>query len=432
GLFEADTSYTARVTLYAAPGYAFPAGAVSVTHSGAIQPIGAFTVDSNGTVSGDIVFPKTGVYFSGSAAVSMDSAIDLIRQAQADNLSDPLSLKLVSGTETVDFTASNTDIDTGLVLDNSNSPAEVILDGGGKTIELTAGNKGSVITVGSGVTLTLKNITFKGIEPNNIALITVVAGGTLVMEDGALITGNKVSTKSGGVYVNGGTFTMEDGAVLTDNMGAYGGVYVDSNGTFNMNGGNIIENNANLGGGGVYVSGGSFNMNGGKISENTNNNLGSKGGGVYINNGGTFKMKGGEISQNKVGTSGYGGGVYVNNSSTFTMEDGTISDNTAGSRNGGGVCVDDGGSGSTFIMAGGTISGNKATNESDGGGVYFKSKGTFTKTGGTIYGSDAEDTLKNTADSGNGHAVYVYSGKKRNSTAGEGVSLNSGNGTNWE
>jgi hypothetical protein len=53
----------------------------------------------------------------------------------------------------------------------------------------------------------------------------------------------------------------------------------------------------------------------------------------------------------------------------------------------------------------------------------------FTKqSGGTTYGSNADTTLKNTASKGDsyGHAVYVSSSKKRNSTVGEGVALDSG------
>jgi hypothetical protein len=51
----------------------------------------------------------------------------------------------------------------------SSSPAEVTLDGGGMEIALAEG-AGSVITVGSGVTLTLKNITFKGSDSNTAPL----------------------------------------------------------------------------------------------------------------------------------------------------------------------------------------------------------------------------------------------------------------------
>jgi hypothetical protein len=58
------------------------------------------------------------------------------------------------------------------------------------------------------------------------------------------------------------------------------------------------------------------------------------------------------------------------------------------------------------------------------------------QSGGTIYGSNASGSLKNTAGSGYGHAVYVAGDhKERNTTAGSGVTLNSGlNGSagGWE
>jgi hypothetical protein len=70
--------------------------------------------------------------------------------------------------------------------------------------------------------------------------------------------------------------------------------------------------------------------------------------------------------------------------------------------------------------------------------VYVYGGRTFTKqSGGIIYGSNAGRALKNTAESGDGHAVYVNTSpvKKRNSTAGAGVTLNSakdGAAGGWE
>jgi hypothetical protein len=62
--------------------------------------------------------------------------------------------------------------------------------------------------------------------------------------------------------------------------------------------------------------------------------------------------------------------------------------------------------------------------------------GTFTKlSGGIIYGSGASSALKNTAENG-GHAGYINAtGKKRNTTAGVGVTLYSemsGSAGGWE
>ncbi|MDR0637173.1 MAG: fibronectin type III domain-containing protein [Treponema sp.] len=188
-------------------------------------------------------------------------------------------------------------------------------------------------------------------------------------------------------------------------------------------------------------TGGTLEMNAGaKISGNTTSTSSSTvGGGVYVS--GTFIMNGGEISGNTAtSSSSYicGGGVYVSGG-TFTMSGGEISGNTATSSSsyicgGGGVYV----SGGTFTMSGGEISGNTASASSSssyasGGGVYVSSSGKFSKTnaGGTIYGSNAADTmLKNSVllngySVSNGHAVYAGTNKVCNNTVGADTALDS-------
>ena len=65
-----------------------------------------------------------------------------------------------------------------------------------------------------------------------------------------------------------------------------------------------------------------------------------------------------------------------------------------------------------------------------GGGVCVDNS-TFTKAGGTIYGYTSSDTNSNTVKEANvvqsnhGHAVYVSSDKRRESTAGLTVNLDS-------
>jgi uncharacterized repeat protein (TIGR02543 family) len=251
-----------------------------------------------------------------------------------------------------------------LLIYTQNVEIKLVGDVAGRTV--TLGGTGSLLTVGSGVTLILDaNISLEGISGNNAALVKVNSGGTLVMETGSKISGNTNSSNGGGVYVNsGGTFTMSGGEI-SSNTGTYGGGGVYVAGTFEMSDGEISSNTGTAGGGGVYVSSGTFTMSGGKISSNT----------------GTYGS----------------GGVYVDNS--------------------------------RFEMSGGEISGNTNTSTSSNGGGVMVLDGTFTKTSnGTIYGSNATDGLKNTAGSGEGHAVYVYNGstrRKRNDTAGEGVILDS-------
>jgi hypothetical protein len=335
-----------------------------------------------------------------------------------------------------------------------------------RTIQLTG--TGSLFTIhnenneeSAAITLILdQNITLKGVSSNNAALVKVNTGGILEMRSDAKITGNTNSEEfgSGGVYndgtftmkggeisgntagdgggvYNGGTFTMKDGKISGNNAGGEnggdgGGVYND--GTFTMEGGVISGNNADDGGGGVSNSG-TFTIEDGVISGNIASGEEEEedgGGGVF--NSGTFTMKDGEISGNNA--SGSGGGVF-NDTDTFTMEGGEISGNTAGGSGGGVENFY-----AEFTMEDGVISGNTASG-GDGGGV-FNSGGSFTKTGGTIYGdtdtTHTPDSTENTATSGNGHAVFSYVTdleeitKKRNSTAGPEVNLDNLTDTNWD
>jgi uncharacterized repeat protein (TIGR02543 family) len=286
----------------------------------------------------------------------------------------------------------------------------ITLKGSGAGGSVFLSSNGLMFTVGSGVTLKLVNITLYG-RNNNDEVIRVLADGTLIMEEGSTVTGNRNPNPTGG------------------------GVYVAANGTFTMNGGTISGNTASAVG--AYL----------------NNNPRSCGGGVYVV--GTFTMNGGTISGNTSSASStalntpysYGGGVYVAANGVFTMSGGTISGNTSSSTPsgvsgafnaysyGGGVHVDENG---RFTMNGGTISGNtsiKVENSyttSAGGGVSVT--GFFVKNGGTIYGYDENDAVNSnvvkragTVVDGNGHAVYGYNSggftKYKDGAAGPGVNL---------
>jgi hypothetical protein len=299
-----------------------------------------------------------------------------------------------------------------VVLKNNETISPKPLSYGGKTvgITLTGGSTeriidlstiGSLFTVENGVTLTLgSNVTLQGRSSNWASLVRVNSGGTFVMNAGSKVSGNYTDPSSppAGVFVSEGLFIMNGGTISGNSNGS--------------------STNVTFPGGGVYIYNGTFIMNDGTISGNT----ASWGGGVCVNDG-TFTMNGGTISGN---AASYGGGVYTQDSGTFTMNGGTISDHTVPSY-GGGVYV--GGNG-TFTMKNGTISGNTAFN---GGGVYIQQgNSTFTKQpGSVIYGSNESDSdLRNTATSGDnyGHAVYVNSSpaKKRNTTAGPYIALQSG------
>jgi fibronectin type 3 domain-containing protein len=345
----------------------------------------------------------------------------------------------------------------------------ITLVGSGGTRIISLNASGTLFTISSGVTLILDDrITLNGRTGNSSRLIRVNSGGTLVLNEGTKIIGNKYSATSdyggGGVYV-GGTFIMNGGEVSGNTYfsssgssiygSSYGGgVYVSSTGAFTMNGGKISGNIASFNysydssnyiscGGGVDVDG-IFIMNDGEISGNTSSSSHTAyGGGVNVGNNGVFTMNGGRISGNTVSStttstsySAYGGGVFVGSNATFGMTNGEIAGNTASAANssyGGGTYV---GNTGIFTMGNGTLGGNTAKT---GGGVYVNTTGMFTKAapGGVIYGSNG-GTNQNTATGGdsNGHAVYVAGGgKKRNTTAGALVGLDSttsGSAGGWE
>jgi hypothetical protein len=138
-----------------------------------------------------------------------------------------------------------------------NSPQFVTIDGGGRTLRLLG--RGAVLRVGTGLTLTLRNITLAGVPNNNSALV-VVEGGSLVLGAGAKITGNTDASQAafsrggGGVRMDAGTLVFPDGggAVLANAAVVGGGVYLGAGTTLEMRGGRISNNSASVNGGGVY------------------------------------------------------------------------------------------------------------------------------------------------------------------------------------
>jgi hypothetical protein len=237
------------------------------------------------------------------------SAIDVIRKHAGEA---EVKIRLERGREEVQF--GQGDFANGVIFNTGNSPKSIIIDGDGGTVDLTGDptegiDTGYLITVGGGVTLTLTNITLKGLNKgdngdtsdNNVPLVIVV-DGTLIMDTGAKVKDN----------VNAGGFI------------GYGGVWLMF-GTFEMKGNaeisnNTVTNGGEPNGGGVAILAGTFRM-----SENARifDNEASSGGGVFLtHSSGTFEMKGGTISGNKA-TNGKGGGVCVDEG-TFNKTGGII------------------------------------------------------------------------------------------------------------
>jgi hypothetical protein len=154
--------------------------------------------------------------------------------------------------------------------------------------------------VGSGVTLTLRDITFAGKTGNSAPLVVVEDGGKLVPETGAVIRDN-VNAGDGGVYIaGGGSFEMTGSATISGNEADGGGIYVHESGTITIKGSAEVSDN----------------------TANNNNN----GDGISTGGNNTIMVSGSaEISGNNANIAG---GVEVR-ASEFVMAGGTISGNTA-------------------------------------------------------------------------------------------------------
>ena len=177
----------------------------------------------------------------------------------------------------------------------------VTFTGGGTLNRMSP--SGNLIKVESG-SLTLNNVTIDGtnviISDSWTAAAINMAGGTVIMNDGAKITNHKRTSGYGpAVYMTSGNFKMKGGTISGCESRNYGGaIYLDG-GSFEMNGG-IIENNkttsdaSSYGGGAFYVRAAKLTINGGLIQKNSSN----CGGAIYNTSYGTTIINGGVIKNN--------------------------------------------------------------------------------------------------------------------------------------
>jgi hypothetical protein len=404
--FEYDTIYRAILNLKDAAGYTFAGiGQNAFTHKDASEAV--TNLENSGVVT--IVFSPT-VSNTYTAITSFGpvgaegSALKMMLEKKGDN---SLTIDLTEDTELL--IPDSTTLAAG-----TNSPAKVIINGHNRILSINA--PGTLLTVGGGVTLTLRNITLRGYNTNNAPLVAVGLGGKLILGAGATLMDNKTTGDAGGIWVNGGELVLNNGAVIKG-MEAQrgGGVLIDSYGRLNMNGGTIggefpadgnTASGAN-GGGGVLVLDGSFNMVGGIIQSNNAMAQGSGGGVLVVD--GSFGMFTGTIQSNNAEAEGSGGGVGVSPTGTFNLYNGAIKGNSAlaavGVESGGGVFITGTDSYPSnygrFNMYNGTIGGENvedANTAAKGANGVCILKGEFTKSGGTI-----------TGNTGNGnYGIYVF------------------------
>jgi hypothetical protein len=458
GSFVLGTSYTAVVTLHAVAGYTFTGIGRNVFSHGDVLVGGITNSADSGVVT--INFPPAGP--STQQAMSFGpvdaegSALKLMKDRKDDN--NPVTIELPgNATEPV--------IPNSVVLqEDYSSPINITINGHQRVLKIE--EPGILITVNSGITLTLLNITLQGMKGNNSPLVRVRPGGKLILGDGAVITGNEGSGVAGGVWVDGGSLIMNPGSVIkkmkaTGNVtyfpGMAGGVTVGSNGIFTMLGGTIGGTNSSdgniysdggflgsIGGAGAVTVFGIFDMYGGTIENNSSDNVygivtgasGYNAGGVFLENG-VFNMHGGAIRRNRAEMRGVMGeyasirlvgGVAATTDGVFTMNgaNAIIEDNSAE-----GQAVEEN---ISAMIVGGVwaydfriINGSIQRNTAQGGpysigGVFVQER--FIMTGGTIGGDSFGDA--NIGKSVNG----VYAGRQTTMSGGT-IKGNTGSDNNY-
>ena len=183
-------------------------------------------------------------------------------------------------------------------------------------------------TINPGVTVTLTGrLTVNG-------NVTINGGGTIVRDAGYI--GETAVGKASLFYVSSGTLTLENITVDGNFVNSNGPAIYTVGGTVNLQNGAIIQNNKNMhtGGTGKYAGGavyceGTLNIDSGTIQNCSTREGGSgfshAGGGIYLK--GTCNMTAGSITGNRGSN---GGGIYLASSGAkLNLTGGTISGNSA-------------------------------------------------------------------------------------------------------
>ena len=233
---------------------------------------------------------------------------------------------------------------------------------------------GYLLKIEKGKEATIKNITIDGNSENNKNIersLVYVEGGTLNIEEGAILKNNKIKPAPNYGKTTGGAIDARNSSAV------------------NMTGGIIEENQATYGGG-IHLYKSIMNFTGGEVKNNRSdrvydipyNQYYSAGAGIILRQGSKLYMSGdAKVLNNVAGEIGGGISIGSNNpevGSVLKMDGGIVDGNTAGS-SGGGIFIQAkyfSGSQGRAIITAGMITNNKMdgtgqTNKAFGGaGIY--------------------------------------------------------------
>ena len=262
---------------------------------------------------------------------------------------------------------------------------------------------GAIDIVGGTINITGGNILNNTTKGNGGG--AYLGGGTLTV-NGGNITSNKAQS-GGGIFLGSGQFNLNDGTIELNYATDGGGINVKS-GSVSITGGEIKANKSGQSGGGLYLGGGSFNMSNGSITQN----ISVDGAGIYLI-GTEIRLTGGLISQNNASKNG--GGFYIGNHSSAYLSNGKINNNIA--KYGGGFYQTQGKDASTVQLEGSCELYNNTANEGNGGAIYIDGGSTFKAIGGKVAYNNAVVSpnlsikyLARTCPSGVGGGIYISNG----------------------
>ncbi len=145
-----------------------------------------------------------------------------------------------------------------------------LTSGKGGPYKLTRKGPKDFMSVQQGAEITVDNITLDGARESEC--LSALTGGKVTIGKGAIIQNfsDVVNTDGPALYVNGGTLTIEDGAVIKNNTSnVQGGVIQSRQGSIlNIKGGLFENNSSTTSGGGAIASFGQLKITGGTFKGN--------------------------------------------------------------------------------------------------------------------------------------------------------------------
>ena len=213
----------------------------------------------------------------------------------------------------------------------------------------------------------------------------------IYLYDGALISGNKVTSGSGGgISYGGSSYGKISGGVIEKNSAsAGGGMIIQNQANVEITGGTVSGNSANKSGGGIYTYKATLTMTGGTVKNNTAKTTGA---GIAVTSNSKAELSGITVTGNS--TKKDGSGIYATSGSVMNIRGGVVAANNYTDGNGGGVCY---GSKSSGYVSGISIYGNKT--KSGGAGMMIQGGANVTIGYASITGNEAKKT---------GAGIFVY------------------------